>query len=228
MELTEKQRLLRIRVQMKAKRPRFPRFDSWRFGRLAHHKGWRKQRGIDSKTREKTKGGVKSPEPGYRGPTDVRGLHPSGLEDVLIIKKSDLDLLDPTKHAVRIAARLGAKKKVNLIEYTREKGFRVLNVGVSKKELAEIDQLAKEEESAEDASKSDAKKEKKTGDSEKKPRKKRTSKPSKEQDKEKDQKEVIEESTEKQVAADSTKIVQDSPKKTTRKRTKAKPTDQEN
>ena len=75
--MTQKTRLLELRKKMKAKRPSFRRVESWRYVRVKDP--WRKARGIDSRTRIKSKSGVKSPSTGYRTPKKVRGLHPSCL-----------------------------------------------------------------------------------------------------------------------------------------------------
>lgn len=144
---------MRIRKTQNKKRPSFRRVESWRYKKLAK-KGWRKQLGIDNKTRRKTKNGVKSPEPGYRNPKAIRGLHPSGLEDMLVMHKREVDELDPEVHGIRIASRLGARKRIDLIDYAQEKGFRILNLAISKEELMEFeemeDDLEDEEENLED------------------------------------------------------------------------------
>ncbi|MHA1601426.1 MAG: 50S ribosomal protein L32e, partial [Promethearchaeota archaeon] len=139
MSNSEKLRLLRIREMKKKQRPSFVRNESWRYKKLAKS-GWRKQRGIDNKTRRKTKNGVRSPEPGFRGPRSVRNLHPSGLEDVLIMHISELDKLDTKIHGVRIAKRLGARKRLALVEEARDRGFNVLNIGLSKEDLLELEE----------------------------------------------------------------------------------------
>ncbi|WP_457558090.1 50S ribosomal protein L32e [Candidatus Harpocratesius sp.] len=140
----DKSRLMRIRRIQNKKRPSFRRYESWRYKKLSKS-GWRKQRGIDNKTRRKTKTGVKSPEPGYRNPKAIRGLHPSGYKDINVIHTKDIDELDPKIHAVRINSRLGARKRIALIEYAQEKGFRILNLGISKEELMEIEGIDEEE-----------------------------------------------------------------------------------
>ena len=145
MELHEKKRLLRIRTRKRKRNPSFARYESWRYKKLKNS-GWRKQRGIDNKTRRKMKMGVKSPEPGYRAPKKVRGLHPSGLEDILIMHIKDLENLTPEKHGIRISARLGARKRIKVIEHAQELGFKVFNTGYSKEELFEKDESIDEEE----------------------------------------------------------------------------------
>ena len=138
MELKERNRLLRIRKVKNSQRPTFARYESWRYVKLKKS-GWRKQRGIDNKTRRKMKMGVKSPEPGYRNPKKVRGLHPSGLEDIRIMHIKDLENLDPKQHGIRIARRLGGRKKIALIEEARDRGFHILNIGISKEDLFDLE-----------------------------------------------------------------------------------------
>ncbi|UYP47266.1 hypothetical protein NEF87_003551 [Candidatus Lokiarchaeum ossiferum] len=149
MNLKEKNRLLRVRTTKKKQRPSFARFESWRYKKLSKS-GWRKQRGIDNKTRRKTKNGVVSPEPGFGSPKNIRGLHPSGLEDILVMHVKELETLDPKFHAIRIAARLGARKKLNIVEIAREQGFRVLNSGLGKDEMLDLEDVEEEEETDEE------------------------------------------------------------------------------
>ena len=94
--------------------------------------------------------GVKSPEPGYRAPKKVRGLHPSGLEDILIMHIKDLENLTPEKHGIRISARLGARKRIKVVEHAQDLGFKVFNTGYSKEELFETDESNEEEEEQEE------------------------------------------------------------------------------
>ncbi len=77
----ETKRLLKLRKEIQKKKPSFRRIESWRYKRV--NGGWRKARGIDSDTRQKLKSGVKSPNVGYRAPRKVRGLHPSGLQEIM-------------------------------------------------------------------------------------------------------------------------------------------------
>ena len=144
MDLKTKQRLLRVRAQQNRTRPAFPRYESWRYKRL--HPPWRRPRGIDNKTRQKVKQGLVMPETGYFNPRAVKGLHPTGLKDVLVISKKDLEGLSPKVHGIRISRRLGARKKLALIEYAREAGFRILNIGISREEIHEIEKKQTEKE----------------------------------------------------------------------------------
>lgn len=106
----EQKRLLELRKKINKKRPSFRRVESWRYVRVKD--SWRKARGIDSRTRIKSKSGVKSPSVGYRGPKKIRGLHPSGYEEVRVATIDDLATLNNKKHAIKISTKLGVKKRI--------------------------------------------------------------------------------------------------------------------
>ena len=138
--MVQDKRLMELRKKMNKKRPSFRRVESWRYKRVKD--SWRKARGIDSKTREKKKSGVKSPTIGYRGPKKVRGLHPSGYIEVLIFTFNDLKNLNKNKHAIKISGKLGAKKRIVLTDYCQRRGFKILNLGVSQKEIEMLEKMA--------------------------------------------------------------------------------------
>ena len=133
----EKKRLIELRKKISQKRPSFRRVESWRYVRVKD--SWRKARGIDSRTRIKSKSGVKSPSTGYRGPKKVRGLHPSGYEEVRVQTINDLKDLNNKKHAIKISSKLGVKKRINVVDYAKSRGFKVLNLGISQRELESLE-----------------------------------------------------------------------------------------
>lgn len=135
----EKNRLMELRKNKKRKNPKFRRVESWRYKRVKD--SWRKARGIDSQTRKKTKSGVKSPNVGYRSPKKVRGLHPSGYEEVRVTSIDDLKGLSNRKHVIKISGKLGTKKRISLIEYAQNRGFRILNMGISQRELESFESM---------------------------------------------------------------------------------------
>jgi large subunit ribosomal protein L32e len=138
--MAQDKRLMELRKKINKKRPSFRRVESWRYKRVKD--SWRKARGIDSKTRKKKKLGVKSPTVGYRGPKNVRGLHPSGYLEVLITTYDDLKNLKKNKHALKISGKLGAKKRIMLTDYCQRRGFKILNLGVSQKEIEMLEEMA--------------------------------------------------------------------------------------
>jgi len=130
-------RLMEVRKNINKKRPSFRRVESWRYKRVKDP--WRKARGIDSQTRMKTKSGVRSPGKGYRGPKKVRGIHPSGYEEVRVETIKDLENLNNKKHAIKISSKLGTRKRIALIDYCNRKGFKVLNIGISQREIEQLE-----------------------------------------------------------------------------------------
>jgi len=137
--MTQKERLLEIRKNLKKKKPSFRRVESWRYIRVKD--SWRKARGIDSQTRKKEKSGVKSPSIGYRSPKKIRGLHPSGYEEARVEILSDLEKLNPHKHAIKISSRLGSKKRTELIDIAQKENFKILNIGVTQKVMEEYEAM---------------------------------------------------------------------------------------
>ena len=137
----EQKRLIELRKKINKKRPSFRRVESWRYVRVTD--SWRKARGIDSRTRIKSKSGVKSPSAGYRGPKKTRGLHPSGYEDVRVVTIDDLKNLNNKKQAIKIATTLGVKKRIRLIDYAQSRGFKVLNIGISHGEMESLEEALK-------------------------------------------------------------------------------------
>ena len=130
-------RLMEVRKNIKKKRPSFRRVESWHYVRVKDP--WRKARGIDSRTRIKSKSGVKSPGKGYRGPKKVRGIHPSGYEEVRVETIKDVENLNNRKHALKISSKLGAKKRMVLIDYSKRKGFKILNLNLNQREIDQLE-----------------------------------------------------------------------------------------
>ncbi len=123
------QRILRIAMQKKARMPKFRHAHAHRWIRVSD--SWRKVRGIDSATREKRKGRIAMVSSGYRTPKSVRDLHPSLYVEVRVHRASELEVLDPEVHAVRIAATVGFRKRQDIIAAADAKLLRVLNPGRS-------------------------------------------------------------------------------------------------
>jgi large subunit ribosomal protein L32e len=120
-------RLLKLKVEMARKRPLFRRQEWFRYKKLGT--AWRRPKGKHSKMREHRKYRPPVVDSGFRGPRAVRYLHPSGYRDVLVHNVKELQSLDPSVDAVRIASTVGRRKKIEIYRNAVEKGFRVLNFG---------------------------------------------------------------------------------------------------
>ncbi|MBW9221557.1 50S ribosomal protein L32e [Methanothermococcus sp. SCGC AD-155-C09] len=126
-----KRRLLRLKFKMKQKKPDFKRQEWFKCKRIGV--SWRKPRGLHSGMRKQLKHRPAIVKTGYRSPSLVRGLHPSGLEDVLIRNVKELEMLDPKTQGARIASTVGKRKKIEIIKRSEELGIRLLNISDEKK-----------------------------------------------------------------------------------------------
>jgi large subunit ribosomal protein L32e len=113
--------------------PKFRRQEWFRFKRLGEK--WRKPRGRDSKMRLGRSGKPPVVSIGYRSPKATRGVHPSGLTEVLVNNPRDLEGIDGRRQAVRIASGVGKRKREQIIAKARELKLKILNVGVEKHEI---------------------------------------------------------------------------------------------
>ena len=112
----------------------FVRQDSNRFLKLGRRrkKGrvWRKAKGRDSKIRLNRFGYPKSPAVGYKTQKTEAGKI-DGLNPILVYNTADVGKL--TKKEVAIVAKVGAKKKLEIIKKAQEMKIKLLNVGVKTK-----------------------------------------------------------------------------------------------
>jgi outer membrane biosynthesis protein TonB len=86
---------------------------------------------------------------GYKGPKLARGLHPSGLREVMVHNVKELEAVDATVQAARIAHTVGKKKRVLILAEAQKKKIHVLNPGIkeaAEEEGEETGELAEEEE----------------------------------------------------------------------------------
>ena len=52
----------------------------------------------------------------------------------------DLDL-SSKKHAIKISARLGSKKRLEIIDWAQKRNFKILNIGISAREMEEFEAM---------------------------------------------------------------------------------------
>ncbi|VVB91335.1 50S ribosomal protein L32e [uncultured archaeon] len=121
----ETKRLLDVRKKQKSKKPTFLQTDSHKKKKLKDY--WRRPDGIHNKTRYSQKGKCPRVERGFGSPVLVRGLHPSGFEEVVVNNPEELGALDVKKTAGRIAHTVGARKRVLIEKKAAELGLKILN-----------------------------------------------------------------------------------------------------
>jgi large subunit ribosomal protein L32e len=122
---SDRQRLIQLRDEMKERKPKFNRFESWRYVRI--HEPWRKPKGVDNHQRLSVRGWPPLVKIGYRGPKAVRGLHPSGYSEILVHNVKELEAVSAQDQAARIAATVGKRKKIEIAKRAKDLNIRVLN-----------------------------------------------------------------------------------------------------
>ncbi|WP_433623614.1 50S ribosomal protein L32e [Halomicrococcus sp. NG-SE-24] len=123
-DLSENEERLLTQREREGK-PQFNRQDYHKKKRTP--KSWRRPRGKLSKQRRGVKGKGDKVDPGFRTPEAVRGKHPSGFDEVRVHNVDDLDGVDGDAEAVRIASKVGARKRERIEEVAEDEGIRVLN-----------------------------------------------------------------------------------------------------
>lgn len=113
------------RAVISGRRPAFKRQEWFRYSKLGE--SWRRPRGIHSKMKRNLKRRPPVVDIGFRGPAEVRGLHPSGFEEVLVYNAEGLEDIDPKVQAIRIGGTVGTRKRIAIQDRADELGIRVLN-----------------------------------------------------------------------------------------------------
>lgn len=116
---------MKQREYLKRRKPDFRRQEWFRYKRLGT--AWRRPRGLHSKMRRHLKYRINVVSIGYGTNRLVRGLHPSGFEEVLVYRPQDLEGIDPTLQAARIGHSVGSRKREMIEKRARELGIRILN-----------------------------------------------------------------------------------------------------
>ena len=115
----------RLNKMVKKKNVKFIRQERWRHLRLKD--SWRKPRGKSSRMRRKIRGWPKKVSAGYGSARQLRGLHPSGLREVLVFNPTNIVDLDPSREVARVAATVGEKKKLDIMRKAEELNIKILN-----------------------------------------------------------------------------------------------------
>ena len=133
--------LLSVRKEMRKTKPAFVVRES-NFSRIESR--WRYPYGRHSKVRQMHCGRPAMPNPGYGAPEEVRGLHPTGLAMVVVHNLDELSEMDPETQGAIIAAGVGKKKKISLLEAAQKKDIAVLNVKDAAKAVESINKCFQE------------------------------------------------------------------------------------
>ncbi len=112
---------------MEVKRKNKPKFNVPNLGFFKSVKArWRKPRGTHNKKRMKASFMGASPKIGYRNPPSIRGLHPSGMKEVIVNNVKEIENLKDV--VVRIASSVGGKKRALIEEKAKALHLRIVNM----------------------------------------------------------------------------------------------------
>lgn len=123
--LGEKERLLKIRKKQKLKKPDFEKYGHKHKKRVTS--AWRKPRGSQGKHRIMRKGKPPRVKSGYGSPSLVKGLHPSGYEEIIVFNVNELSLVNPETQVVRIGRSVGKKKRLEIEEKAENLNIHIVN-----------------------------------------------------------------------------------------------------
>jgi large subunit ribosomal protein L32e len=104
---------------------KFIRQESWRYKRVKNI--WRKPKGNASRMRKRMSRYPKLVSVGFGTKKDKKGLHPSKYAEIMIYNQDQLDGLNHEKEAIKIAAQVGERKRISIIEKAEKLGLKVLN-----------------------------------------------------------------------------------------------------
>ncbi len=88
---------------------------------------WRRPRGVANKKRRKNEFAGAAPRIGYRNPLAIRHLHPRGKLEMLIENTSALLEAKAKNMLVRIASKVGGKKRAVIVEKAKSLGLDIIN-----------------------------------------------------------------------------------------------------
>jgi len=118
--------MLKIRKEVKSRKPTFLRKDSHKKKRLS--KGWRRPKGITNKKRLKLKAHGKNVSQGYGSPKVVKGFSISGLNQILVRNLKDLAKVTGSGKGIIISRTSSNKTRVSIIQEALKKSITIINI----------------------------------------------------------------------------------------------------
>ncbi len=183
--------LIELKNKMKKKKPKFLRTDGHK---LHLPQTWRRPRGMHNKMRIGKKGHGVKVDSGYRSPKEVRYMHFSNLNQIMIYNLNDIKKLDAKKDAAIIASSIGAKKKIVVLEECMKSNIKVLNI-IDPKKFVEEAKKEKETSKKSRADKDEKRKKSKEESLKKTEEKKELSKEEKKEEEKESERKILEKET---------------------------------
>jgi large subunit ribosomal protein L32e len=122
-EVLRRRKLIKQKISLPTFRGRFG-IRSIRKKSKAKWNRWKKPRGIDIRRRQDDGAW---PKTGYSAHGEIKDIHPSGFEEILVHNLGELAALNPQVQAARIAGTVGNKKRKEIKAKAKELKLKVLN-----------------------------------------------------------------------------------------------------
>jgi len=124
--MKDKDRLMKLRKAAKKRQPTFVVKESHNKRKITAR--WRYAGGRHSGVRQEHRGKQRLVRIGYGSPREVRGLHHTGLKQVLVKNIQDLLALHPQEEGAIISSTIGNKKRSAVLELAIQKKITILNI----------------------------------------------------------------------------------------------------
>lgn len=132
------EKLVKVRNQLKSRKPKFKRPQTNQFAKLKNSNKWRKPKGMGNKVRRRRRGLSKMPTVGYGSPSLVRHLNKEGFREVIINNIADLANIKSKEDIAKISSNVGGKKKLEILSEIKKKNLSVSNVKDIDKKIKEL------------------------------------------------------------------------------------------
>jgi len=91
------------------------------------------------------RGWPKTVKIGYKRSRKKRGLHPSGLEEIIVRRPADLERINAKTQIVKISHTVGERNRIAIMERAQALELTVANPGLKKPEAAPTEELVVKE-----------------------------------------------------------------------------------
>ena len=122
------EKLLKVRSQIKKRKPTYKRQQSNQFAKFKNDTKWRRPKGLGNKNRRNRRGHIGMVQVGFGSPKEVKGLNKAGFKEIIVKNIDGLKNIDVKKECVVIARTVGARKKIEILNEVKKLKLNVSNV----------------------------------------------------------------------------------------------------
>lgn len=109
------EKLLKVRTDIKKRKPTYRRQQSNQFAKFKNDDFWRRPKGYQSKIRLGRRGHQGMPTVGFKSPKAVRYLNKTGLQEVIVNNVADLAKIENKNQIAVIGRTVGGRKTIAIL-----------------------------------------------------------------------------------------------------------------